>query len=163
VDELTGLPDRREARAWLEDRAQNGSLTVALLDIDDMGAFNEAHGVVAGDFLLQALAHQLRGGAAPDELAARVGGEEFLLGWTERDARDAATGVEALCRDFNESTLELADGTRCSSVTLSAGIATLPTPHGPPSAVENLLVGAERALAAAKRRGGNCVAIDEDA
>ncbi len=161
MDELTGLPDRREALAWLEERARVGTLTVALLDIDHMGAFNEANGVVAGDFLLQALAHQLRGGAASGELAARLGGEEFLLGWSDRDARDAATSVEAFCGDFTESALELADGTHCSNVTLSAGIATLTAPHSLPSAVESLLSGADRALAAAKSRGGNCVEIDD--
>jgi diguanylate cyclase (GGDEF)-like protein len=158
VDELTGLPDRGESMAWLEERARDSALTVALLDIDAMNSFNEAHGVVAGDFLLQALAHQLRGGAGPGELAARFGGEEFLLGWSGREPAEAAAAVEQLCADFTGSTLELADGTHCSNVTLSAGIAGLGSDS---LSVDEMLGRADAALNAAKLRGGNCVEVFE--
>lgn len=86
-DALTGLANRRHADRVLADTLRDGPVTLALLDIDHFKAINDRYGHAFGDEVLQVFAQGLRGCGAT--LAARVGGEEFLVLWPG-DARDAA-------------------------------------------------------------------------
>jgi len=89
-DPLTGLLSRRGWEHALEQEVARAeaddspfALTLALLDIDKMSEFNNAHGVEAGDLMLAELADKLRQTCRPTDCIARVGGEEFgvlLLG-----------------------------------------------------------------------------------
>jgi diguanylate cyclase (GGDEF)-like protein len=83
TDPLTGLPNRR---TWREDldrelvRARRGgSVCVAMLDLDHFKEFNDEHGHVAGDALLQQLARAWATVVRPTDTLARYGGEEFAL------------------------------------------------------------------------------------
>ena len=87
-DPLTGLANRRHADQVLIQSLREGPVTLALLDIDHFKAINDRHGHAFGDQVLQVFAQAMRGcGGAT--LAARVGGEEFLLLWPG-DVRDQA-------------------------------------------------------------------------
>jgi diguanylate cyclase len=78
-DPLTGLATRAVAERALDiltnDRVQ---ATVAMADVDGLRAVNASSGHAVGDAYLAAVAARLRGAVA-DGLAARVGGDEFVL------------------------------------------------------------------------------------
>lgn len=78
-DPLTGLLNRRGFDTALAAR-EDGACQVFVIDIDAFKTFNDAHGHVAGDLLLQHLAERLRVLArAINGIAARLGGDEFVL------------------------------------------------------------------------------------
>lgn len=80
IDELTGLANRREFTAVLERSVEQSTHGTGLLilDVDHFKRINDTLGHAAGDACLIALAGRLRQHfAAPGDLCARLGGEEF--------------------------------------------------------------------------------------
>lgn len=79
-DELTGLPNRRAALAHLDHVLHTGRpVGVILLDLDRFKAVNDTYGHHGGDHVLTKVARRLADLPAPMVLAARMGGDEFLL------------------------------------------------------------------------------------
>lgn len=161
TDPLTGLPNRRVLKATLEEQERSGgSTSLLLIDIDGFKAINDGLGHNAGDELLQFIARRLRTAGRLGETVVRLGGDEFaviLLGATAVDAgRRAAQIAELLARPFR---LEAAT----ESVHFSIGTATAATS----STIDQLILRADTAMYAAKRRGGATVVewhrgLDED-
>jgi diguanylate cyclase (GGDEF)-like protein len=84
TDVLTGLANRRAWDAELDRglaRARRTSepLSVAVIDIDRFKAVNDVHGHSGGDSLLQAVARKWAAALRPDDVLARIGGDEFAL------------------------------------------------------------------------------------
>ena len=82
TDELTGLANRRGFGSHIEQRARNSTLaglSLLLIDCDRFKQVNDAHGHLAGDRVLQSVANLLRAVAGPDDIACRLGGDEFCL------------------------------------------------------------------------------------
>lgn len=83
-DPLTGLPNRRQFYDKLEEtlaeaERSGGEVAILLLDLDRFKQVNDRWGHEAGDQMLckvAAMIHQL---VQPDGLAARFGGDEFVL------------------------------------------------------------------------------------
>ena len=95
-DPLTGILNRRTCAARLEGdlaRSRRGDVafSVAIFDLDDLKAINDAHGHAAGDAALRRLAQVLQGFVREGDWVARWGGDEFLLGLWGADAEAAAT------------------------------------------------------------------------
>jgi diguanylate cyclase (GGDEF)-like protein len=79
-DELTGLPNRRAALAHLNRALHDGRpVGVVLLDLDGFKAVNDTYGHHGGDHVLAEVARRLADLPALMVLAARMGGDEFLL------------------------------------------------------------------------------------
>lgn len=83
-DPLTGLGNRRHFHAVLDRAieivARSGeSVLLLLLDIDHFKNINDAHGHLAGDQVLRAVAKSLAGCVRPMDTVARYGGEEFAI------------------------------------------------------------------------------------
>jgi diguanylate cyclase (GGDEF)-like protein len=167
VDAHTGLANRREADVWLNRHCRRAdlrdeALSIALIDIDDMRTINDSHGHRIGDVVLRRLADSLRKAVGANDLAARFGGEEFLLAWPGDDADEAAEQADALRLRFHELEIELENGTRAGGFTLSAGVAQLSTlsrEERDREIVERLLQNADTALYSAKEAGGDRVRI----
>ncbi|MEO5628659.1 MAG: diguanylate cyclase [Thermomonas sp.] len=82
TDELTGLFNRRGFAAHVDQRRRNsslGGLSLVLIDCDHFKSVNDDHGHLAGDRVLQSVANLLRAVAGPDDIACRLGGDEFCL------------------------------------------------------------------------------------
>src|SRR4051812_4098491 len=99
TDVLTGLANRRHAddvlRATIAAaRRHHRTLSAVLVDIDRFKAVNDVHGHAAGDAVLREIAVRLADGLREEDLAARWGGEEFLL--LLPDSPDATVVCERL-------------------------------------------------------------------
>jgi len=84
IDPLTGLFNRRYVEHRLEEELarchRHGSgLTVILFDLDALKHINDEHGHSTGDEVLKAFAERLKAATRGSDVAARYGGDEFLL------------------------------------------------------------------------------------
>ena len=152
-DPLTGLSNRRGLVNAADTRLavprdSDRSLSLLFLDLDGFKAVNDTRGHAAGDTLLQLVAERLRLLQGPNDVAARIGGDEFVMLVDGLDeARAQALGEELI--DAVSASYDLGDGTP-ARIGLSVGIAMAPQ-HG--SSVEELLASADAALYEAKSRG----------
>ena len=102
-DPLTGLLNHRafHARLTIEtDRAlrEDGSLGVAMIDLDNFKFFNDAYGHLVGDTVLKEISYCLTGCCRPYDTVARFGGDEFavlLPGITPDEARSLSDRIKA--------------------------------------------------------------------
>jgi len=84
TDELTGLANRRGvehelAREVARSRRHGRPLTALLIDCDDFKAINTRFGYAAGDEALCHVASNIANAIRPMDVAARIGGDEFLV------------------------------------------------------------------------------------
>jgi diguanylate cyclase (GGDEF)-like protein len=152
TDPLTGLANRRQLRLVLARclaAARRGeSLAVAMLDLDDFKAMNEARGHVGGDRVLRGVADALAAEVRASDLVARFGGDEFLVVLPGGTAASAA----ALLRRVRERLEGL--------VSVSAGVAE----YGPGATeADELIEAADRRLYLAKQQvhGGGSAGHEE--
>lgn len=157
-DALTGLANRRYAGERIEAARAHAirhgeSLSLLMLDIDHFKQVNDRWGHANGDRVLAELANVLRDSLRAGDMAARVGGEEFLVllpGDDLEQARDAAERIRA-----RVAALRIALPGEMIATTVSIGIATLTAAES----VGQLLGRGDIALYAAKRAGRNrCLA-----
>jgi diguanylate cyclase (GGDEF)-like protein len=84
VDPLTGLYNRRFAEERLASEAARSRryghpLTVISFDLDKFKQINDTHGHLAGDRVLKEFAARLSSAVRLSDIAARMGGDEFLI------------------------------------------------------------------------------------
>jgi diguanylate cyclase (GGDEF)-like protein len=159
-DALTGLYNRRYVNerlpALLGEAAARGTpISLAILDLDHFKRVNDTLSHSTGDTVLQHVAHLLMEAAVGPMLAARLGGEEFLLVMPGVDGREATERCERLRLRIRAHTWGPITG--ALAVTTSIGVTTAPPGQTTPSAVLSL---ADRNLYVAKREGRDRVVAD---
>ncbi len=157
-DPLTGLFNRRYFEETLPRELhrtlrREGSLCIAMLDLDQFKQFNDNFGHEAGDLVLREAGRLLRDGLRKSDIPCRYGGEEFALVLPDSSLGDGVNRLEQTRRRFEDLQIRH-NGQLLATVTFSAGVAAVPV-HG--SSSEDLLRGADAALYAAKHAGRNCV------
>jgi diguanylate cyclase (GGDEF)-like protein len=156
-DSLTGVLKRsfiqEHLAAELERAQRTGATTsVAMIDIDNFKAINDAHGHPLGDLVIRTLAAVLRQRLRASDGVGRIGGEEFLAVLPNCGAGEAKAILEAALQRFRA--VRFAGAEIGFSCTFSAGIAE----SAPGDLSESQLVDlADQALYAAKRGGRNRV------
>jgi diguanylate cyclase (GGDEF)-like protein len=79
-DPLTGIANRRAFQQDLQARLdRDDEVLLAYLDLDGFKAINDAHGHAAGDHVLKVVAGRLSESLRSGDVAARMGGDEFVL------------------------------------------------------------------------------------
>ncbi|HYN89643.1 MAG TPA: diguanylate cyclase, partial [Ardenticatenaceae bacterium] len=165
TDSLTGLANRREldvqtAREWRRCAREHLPLSALLLDADRFKLFNDRYGHLAGDDCLRAIASQLAAVARrPGDIAARFGGEEFVLLMPGTDQTGAVLLAERLRHLIQQLGIAHERNDEFGVVTVSIGVATA-WPRDAKSEfkeVEGLYKAADAALYQAKFGGRNQV------
>ncbi|MCA8315975.1 diguanylate cyclase [Burkholderia multivorans] len=152
-DALTGLPNRHELHAELErmlsrpPRRPDTAVAVMYLDLDGFKAINDRFGHQAGDELLTQVAERLGRTLRDGALAARIGGDEFVVA-VDDTTMDACSRVAAqlIAQISAPYTLSIGETVRFG---ISIGIA-LDDGHGTP---DELIRQADSALYDAKSAG----------
>ena len=145
------MADKEIARAIRHQRP----LALCIVDVDLFKPVNDRYGHISGDEVLRQIAELLRGHARSDDLAARIGGEEFALLLSECDATAATTFAERL-REAVASAV-FTPGGEPQRITISIGIAELSPGRDTRAA---LMAAADAALYRAKSLGRNRVCVE---
>ena len=161
TDPLSGLLNRREAVKQLGERHQTFDLAtgkrtgVFLVDADFFKSVNDQHGHDAGDRVLVELSSRLRAVCRPDDLAARWGGEEFLIAAWNVTPAEAAALAERLRATMESRPIRLPGGVDIT-VTVSVGFAMYPFfPSAQDESWRDAFYLADRALYSVKDAGRN--------
>ncbi|MGH7552598.1 MAG: GGDEF domain-containing protein [Longimicrobiales bacterium] len=158
TDELTGLPNRRYIRLFLETEfaaARRGrSLVVVFFDLDGFKQYNDRYGHNSGDDALQTFACVLQSQTRTMNLSGRYGGEEFVSVLSSCEIPGALIFVDRI-----KKVLEVTQP-KVGKLTVSAGVAAY---HPSMRAPEDLIAAADEALYEAKRHSVDLVRVYEPA
>jgi two-component system cell cycle response regulator len=160
TDGLTGLYNRHYLNTHLDNMVRQAlqhrkNLALLIMDMDHFKSVNDTHGHDAGDMVLKQLAELIIHEARSTDLAARFGGEEFVVLMPETDP-NAALGAANRLREKVEKTAFAISGGQTLNRTVSIGIASL---HPDGDSPEALLKRADEALYSAKHSGRNTVKV----
>ncbi len=99
-DDLTGLHNRRSLTAYLHrsHRSEGRPQGLLLIDCDDFKGLNDRHGHLAGDQALQCMGRILNSVVGRDDIACRLGGDEFCILLRQAD-RERLSRVAAFVLD----------------------------------------------------------------
>ncbi len=148
-DYLTGLPNRRlfdRLCRQLDEGSERKRLAVIQVDLDRFKEANDAFGHEAGDLVLKAAARAIRSVLGPQDVAARMGGDEFVIVCV-----DPQNEVD-LGRRAQKLIERIGRGIQFSGELISTG-ASLGIAVAEDRPVSALLKEADAALYSAKRRG----------
>jgi len=160
TDALTGLYNRHYLNTHLgnmvKQSLKNGKhLALMIMDMDHFKAVNDGYGHDVGDMVLKQLASMIVNASRSAELAARFGGEEFVILMPETDPA-SALGAANRIREIIETTPFKINDTDTIQKTVSLGVASL---HPDGDSAESLLKRADEALYEAKNNGRNQVRV----
>jgi len=147
TDDLTGLYNARHMHSLIEyevDRAARYKkpLSLVFVDLDRFKKVNDTYGHLTGSRLLAAIGGVIRNNVRKSDIAARYGGDEFVIVLPETDkvgALTMANNMRKVIKDFRYAT---ENGTELS-VTASFGVATFPEDA---STKEKLIAIADQAM-----------------
>ena len=155
-DQLTGLLNRAglerlRARTDVQRELTAQPYVLLVLDIDHFKRINDQHGHLFGDRVLCAVADAVSRSVRASDIAARIGGEEFLVVLPDTRLDGGAEIAERIRREVERLTLPM-------PVSVSVGIADAASPNDTPEAVFER---ADQALYRAKKGGRNRVVADD--
>jgi diguanylate cyclase (GGDEF)-like protein len=157
VDSLTGLFNRSFFFTALERELARGdrsgrAFCLVMLDLDDLKTINDRSGHHAGDQVLRGVADIIRSRIRKIDVAARYGGDEFVILLPETDPTGGWVFAEKLRQMVAEQ-----QGTpgQESAPTISTGVVAYPADG---RTADALVISADRAMYTSKRGGKNRVA-----
>jgi diguanylate cyclase (GGDEF)-like protein len=158
TDPLTRLYNRRYLSQTLKtelsrSRRYNEPLSMVLLDIDNFKKINDKYGHQNGDIILMEIAETVRADRRCYDIAARFGGEEFLLVLPGTSLEGGVNVAEHLRE--NVLSLSFKPPLDDLSVTISLGVAAFPSALVDDE--DSLIRAADEALYRAKQNGKNRV------
>ncbi len=129
-------------------------LSLVIFDLDEFKTINDSYGHLCGDFILKQVASLAREMVRPEQMLARVGGDEFVILAPETGVE----GAEALASKLRDRVLgyEHRYGDIKITVSCSFGVAELTREMAVP---QDLYQAADDALLLSKRSGRNRVAV----
>lgn len=164
TDPLTKVSNRQKSTQRLETylhraRQNHQPVCFALLDVDQMKQINDRHGHSMGDTILRHLGHLLRQQFDKEDVVARWGGEEFVVGMYGVLPAKAVQRLQQVLTALEQHVFlgqgqddgeNAGDGSPLIHVTYSAGVVLYP---GDGEDVRSLYLAADAALLRAKQRG----------
>jgi diguanylate cyclase len=159
----TLLPNRRGFERDVENlqhaRGSLASCAVLFIDIDHFKTINDLHGHALGDRVLREVAALIRESIKGRDVAARLGGEEFVVLLTDTTIAGAWVVGEQLRDATARCSLRSQNGLPIERVTMSIGVAMANVDE----TVGTLVERADAAMYRAKRNGRDCITCAEAA
>jgi diguanylate cyclase (GGDEF)-like protein len=164
TDPLTGLHNRKQFDHKLRQellRARRYTLSVSLvvMDIDNLEDYNAACGHMLGNLALSDIASILLKGTREIDFVSRIGGDEFGLILPETNRLGALRLTDRLRSEVAAYPFPAPENSASVNLTVSAGIANFPASTG---SDEELLAKAFRALELAKKEGPDSIKLWEE-
>lgn len=158
TDLLSGIFNRRGFESHGNDmlqlaKRQGTPLTLVMIDIDRFKTINDNFGHSVGDLVISDLAALLSDAIGSDDLVARLGGEEFAILLSGKDARQAYRIAESIRENISQQLPTRLDSVK--AITASFGLAELQ----PSDQLSDLCRRSDLALYDAKARGRNYVSV----
>jgi diguanylate cyclase (GGDEF)-like protein len=138
-DSLTGLLNLRTFKATLarehglRARDGRGSYAILLVDMDDLKALNDEHGHQSGNRAITMVASAVQRAIRATDMAARAGGDEFVVFLPEATPEVAETVAQRIRNHVYRSLFPV--GERLQRTTVSVGTATWPRDGSQPDDV----------------------------
>ena len=167
TDVLTGWHNRRYLQARMKEELaracrDGGSLVCMMLDVDHFKRVNDGWGHAAGDSVLRELAQRIDAEVRASDVAARFGGEEFVILLPRTTSAEGQHLAERIRNAVAAVPFDLPGGGQVP-VTVSVGIAEFRPGVGNAdlkSLGEALIARADVALYAAKAAGRDRVVVE---
>lgn len=155
TDPLTGLSNRHRLQDVLNGELERASrysrpLSIIMIDMDKLKAINDTLGHPAGDEALKMVANAIEHCIRKVDMAARFGGDEFVIVLPEADVSVAASVAERINLEVEK--LKVED----KQLAISLGVASWNKTYTTP---EIFIDAADRAMYQAKRSEGDQVRI----
>lgn len=152
VDELTGVYNRRGFamtvdRLFAQAIRYNRSASVMMIDLDKLKSLNDTYGHETGDGMLKLVAKCIQGELRQTDVAARYGGDEFVVLLPETPRSGALDVASRIRLAVAGTPLHIGEQSLIASV--SIGIATYPEDG---RSLDTLLVQADHAMYVEKQR-----------
>lgn len=162
-DPLTGLFNRRYLvdtlpREFHRCRRNDRPLGLIAIDLDGFTRFNQRHGTVNGDRLLQTVGGLLQSSFRGSDICCRTEGGQFLVVLPEADLDNTRRRAREMLTMIASMTIGRHLPASGGVTTASIGVAAYPLQAGKP---EDLLAAAESARMLALQAGGNQVRVAE--
>lgn len=163
TDALTQLPNRRHMddvfQRWTNHPPESGQPMAALaIDVDHFKQYNDTWGHAQGDECLRQVAQVLMANTrSSHDLAARVGGEEFLILLRQSDALEAMRTAERIRKAIEAVPMKAGKPESMHHITISIGVAL--ANYTQTEQIQTLLERADQALYQAKHQGRNRTVI----
>jgi diguanylate cyclase len=160
TDALTGLANRKAFDERLEQLAasneSSGKHCLLIADIDKFKSVNDSYGHLLGDRVIKTVARALQQVIKGKDLAARFGGEEFVVLLPDTPLAGAGAVAESIRQTIERGRiLNQRTGEEIRKVTISIGVTQL----APGEPIADTLARADEALYRAKANGRNRVEI----
>jgi diguanylate cyclase (GGDEF)-like protein len=155
TDGLTGLYNRRYLmdqieREFMRAQRSKAPLSLVMVDLDGLKGVNDRFGHHVGDSFLREVARIVKVNTRASDVAARWGGDEFMLLAPGTGSKSASKIAERIRAQVERCTMKLEGGE--VGITISAGIVSYPA-HA--SVVSALVKKADEAMYSAKKDGKN--------
>ena len=159
TDGLTGLLNQKTFFQRLDEEIEravryNHPLSLITFDIDFFKNYNDSQGHLVGNEALVKISKSIKDQIRQIDIFARTGGEEFTLIIPETDKKEAHAFAERMRKSVEESTFKGEEGQPEKSLTISVGVAGLPSDSHDGL---DLMDKADQAMYEAKHEGRNRV------
>jgi len=134
-DSVTNLLNHRAVhqrldRLFSDAKAEKSPLAIMMVDLNNFKLFNDTYGHVTGDQVLKKVAKVLTEECDPEMLAARYGGDEFMVVMPNADAEQAHSLATKIRERLKNEGFSRQAEDRTVPISLSFGIASYPLDGG---------------------------------
>ena len=159
-DELTGMFRTGYFFELAMERMRTcRKLALVTIDMDHFKQVNDCYGHPAGDRVISQAASVIKRFLSPGDIACRMGGDEFIVLFTDMAQTEVFKRVSDLLGDFSRYMFRIGENDPDISLSFSAGISFYPEDSRD---FQQLLSKSDLALYLSKYRGRSCVSLASD-